>query len=103
MAFPHDGKKFEKGTSGNPKGRPKLPDIKDLIEDVIGEEGMKEVLRAMFIKATKGKSEKAADILFDRGYGKAKQQLDVTTDGEKINQPIIQMLPPSDEVKSETK
>ena len=74
-------KPFPKGVSGNPKGRPKLPDIKDLMAAVLGEEksaGMSEaerILRAIRAKAAKG-DVRAAEFLYDRGYGKPKQQVD---------------------------
>lgn len=34
--------------------------------------------------------------LWDRAHGKAKQQVDMTSGGEKIPAPIIQMLPPNE-------
>ena len=74
-------KPFPKGVSGNPKGRPKLPDIKDLMAAVLGEEksaGMSEaerILRAIRAKAAKG-DVRAAEFLYDRGYGKPKQSID---------------------------
>ena len=38
--------------------------------------------------ATKGDI-KAAQLLLDRGYGKAKQNIDITTQGEKVTIPTI--------------
>lgn len=36
MAFPHDGKKFSKGQSGNPNGRPKgIPKLRETFETII--------------------------------------------------------------------
>lgn len=36
MAFPHDGKKFPKGQSGNPNGRPKnIPKLRETFEAII--------------------------------------------------------------------
>jgi hypothetical protein len=92
---------FKKGQSGNLKGRPKVPDLSAIIMEVVGEDGIKEIIKAMAVKAKKG-GEKSSDIILDRLFGKAKQSVDLTSDGEKIAQPIIQILPPSDEIKSET-
>ena len=92
--------KFKKGQSGNPKGRPKLPDIKELMAAVLGEErhgGVTEaerILRAIRAKAAKG-DVKAAEFLYDRGYGKPKQQIE---HGGSLNTPppviTVQVLPP---------
>jgi hypothetical protein len=38
--------------------------------------------------ATKGDI-KAAQVLLDRAYGKAKQDIDITTQGEKVTVPTI--------------
>ena len=82
MAFPHDGKKFKKGTTGNQNGRPKkLPELDKLLADVLGEEkdgktAAEVILMALRLKATKGDI-RAAEVLFDRGYGKAKQDVNM--------------------------
>lgn len=74
-------KKFKKGQSGNPKGRPKkLPQLDELLADVLGEEkdgieAAKAILMALRAKATKG-DVRAAEVLLDRAYGKAKQVID---------------------------
>lgn len=74
-------KKFKKGQSGNPKGRPKkLPHLEELLADVLGEEkdgieAAKAILMALRAKATKG-DVRAAEVLLDRAYGKAKQVID---------------------------
>lgn len=73
---------FKKGQSGNPNGRPKkLPHLDKILDDVLGEEkddvtAAQAILMALRNKATKG-DVRAAEILLDRAYGKAKQTLDV--------------------------
>ena len=46
------------------------------------------VLMKLREMATKGDI-KAAQLLLDRGYGKAKQNIDITTQGEKVTIPTI--------------
>lgn len=73
---PENLKPFKKGKSGNPKGRPKLPDLAEALEEVIGADGVRDMLKAMLAKAKKG-SEKATEIVLDRMYGKSKQSIDL--------------------------
>ena len=94
-------KPFPKGVSGNPKGRPKkLPQIDVLLADVLGEENSdgieaaKIILMALRKKAAQG-DVRAAELLLDRAYGKAKQQMDVTSGGNPV--PIPQIILPKDE------
>jgi hypothetical protein len=77
-----------KGERRNPHGRPKLPDLKAAIAKVLAEEkdgmdALEAILKAQRAKAAKGDT-RAAEFLMDRGYGKAKQSIDHTTDGDKI-------------------
>jgi hypothetical protein len=72
--------KFKKGQTGNPKGRPKLPDLKEAIAKVMAEEkdgmtALEAILKALRMKAAKG-DVRAAQELLDRGYGKALQFID---------------------------
>ena len=73
--------KFKKGQTGNPNGRPrKLPQLDKLLADVLGEEkdgitAGEAILKALRAKATKG-DVRAAEVLLDRAYGKAKQTMD---------------------------
>ena len=97
MAFPHDGKKFKKGQTGNPNGQPrKLPALDKLMADVLGEEkdgitAGEAILKALRAKATKG-DVRAAEVLLDRAYGKAKQTMDAN----------VNMLEPLVIVRTET-
>ena len=99
--------KFKKGQSGNPKGRPKkIPEIDKLLADVLGEEkngtiAAEAILKALLSKATKG-DVRAAEVLLDRAYGKARQYLDHSTLGEKINQTIPPWMKAADGGKSES-
>lgn len=74
--------KFPKGKSGNPKGRPKkLPELDKLLADVLGEEkdgvtAADAILRKLRAMAASGNI-RAAEILLDRAYGKAKQPVDM--------------------------
>lgn len=80
MAFPHDGKKFVKGQSGNPKRKPhKIPELRELLANVLGDEkdgksAAEAILMALRNKAVKG-DVRAAELLLDRAYGKAKQEI----------------------------
>lgn len=81
---PENLKPFKKGQSGNPKGRPKLPDISEAVAKVLnGEEGaeleLQNLLKVQAIRASKGDT-KALELLLDRGYGKSKQSIDLKAD-----------------------
>jgi len=87
---------FKKGQSGNPNGRPKLPDLREAMAKVLAEEkdgmsALEAILKALRVKATKG-DVRAAQELLDRGFGKAKQSVDVTTNGESITGFTIEIL-----------
>lgn len=92
-------KPFKKGSDNrrNTKGRPpKLPELDKLLDIVLGEEkddvtAMETILKALQVKAAKG-DVRAAEILLERAYGKAKQPIDHTSGGEKINVPIIKWV-----------
>jgi hypothetical protein len=91
MAFPHDGNKMKKGETLNPNGRPrKLPELDKLLADVMGEEkdgltAAEAILKALRAKATKGDI-RAAEVLLDRAYGKAKQTID---NNLNVSQPLV--------------
>lgn len=85
---------FKKGQSGNPNGRPKkLPALDIIMANVMGQEkdgitAAEAIIMKLREMATKGDI-KAAQLLLDRGYGKAKQNIDITTQGEKVTIPTI--------------
>lgn len=89
---------FKKGQSGNPKGRPKkLPEIDKLLADVLGEEkdgvtAADAILRKLRAMAAQGNI-RAAEILLDRAYGKAKQAVDHTTNGKDLTVRFIDADP----------
>ena len=86
MAGKDNLKPFKKGKewNGNAKGRPKLPDLGEAMAKLLGGEdeeksGLKRVLAALQLRAENGDT-KAIEILLDRGYGKAKQTIDMKTE-----------------------
>jgi hypothetical protein len=75
---------FKKGQSGNPNGRPKLPDIKEALVKVLADEqegmtALEAILKVLRQKAIKGDI-RAIKELLDRGYGQAKQEIEQTGD-----------------------
>jgi hypothetical protein len=86
--------KFPKGQSGNPNGRPKkLPALDLIMANVLGAEkdgisAGEAIIMKLREQALKGDI-KAAQILLDRGWGKPKQNIDITTQGEKVTVPTI--------------
>jgi len=91
--------KFKKGQTGNPNGRPrKLPALDKLMADVMGEEkdglsAAEAILKALRAKATKGDI-RAAEVLLDRAYGKAKQTID---NNLNVSQPLVITLTASND------
>lgn len=88
-------KQFKKGATGNPNGRPKkLPALDKILAEVLGGEDdeqseAKEILNAMLKEAKSGNT-KAAEILLDRAYGKAKLNIDhSSSDGTMSPTPIV--------------
>jgi hypothetical protein len=83
---------YKKGHKGGP-GRPKLPDLKEILTKVLGkenEEGKTEaeqILEALKKQAKAG-NVKASQLLLDRGWGKVKDQVDITTNNESLNNKI---------------
>jgi hypothetical protein len=75
-------KLFQKGVSGNPKGGPKkIPALNELLGKVLSEEkdgktAAEVILMALRAKAARG-DVRAAEVLFDRAYGKAKQEIQI--------------------------
>ena len=72
----------------NKLGRPKkLPGLDELLLDVLGDgekknEG-KAILEALLKRAKKG-DVRAAEVLFDRGWGKVKQSVEFTVPEEQV-------------------
>jgi hypothetical protein len=85
-----------KGEVRNKTGRPKkLPRLDELLAEVLGDtqEGKTQaqnILEALLKKANNG-DVKAAALLLDRGWGKVKEQIDITTNDESLNDNKIQI------------
>lgn len=98
MPTPPEHSKFKKGQTGNPNGRPKkLPEIDKLLADVLGEEkdgitAADAILRKLRAMAAQGNI-RAAEILLDRAYGKAKQTVDMEVTQRMT---IVDDIPPID-------
>lgn len=95
MAYkkPPPASRFKKGQSGNPKGRPKLPNLREAMAKVLADEkdgvtALEATLAALRAKAVRG-DVRAAEALLDRAFGKASQMFDVTSNGQAITPPII--------------
>lgn len=93
MAKEDNLKKFKKGQSGNPKGRPKgtgLKDIKQVLSDLLSQEKNNSqlidgIMTVLVNKALKGDL-KAIDMLLSYTYGKPTQRTELTgADQEKID------------------
>ena len=86
MPIPPEHTKWKPGQSGNTNGRPKkLPDLDKLMAEILGpnkegKDGMELIIEAMLKKAAKGHV-KAAELLLNRGYGKAKQFISMNHEG----------------------
>lgn len=99
---PSPATRFKKGQSGNPKGKPKMPDLKEAMARSLGETNkdgttaLDQIIQALRRKAAQG-DVRAAELLLARGFGKVPEKVDVTTAGEKIVTPPIVWLKPDPE------
>lgn len=90
MANEKNLKPFKKGQSGNPKGRPPLRDIKEVLKDLLSQEKnntqlIDGLMSVVVNKALKGDL-KAVDMLLSYTYGKPTQKTEITgKEGEKID------------------
>jgi alkylation response protein AidB-like acyl-CoA dehydrogenase len=80
--------KFKKGQSGNPNGRPKLPDLKEAMAKVLGEEkdgrtALEAILAALRLKAARGDA-KAAELLLKYTYRQPTQEIDLKSNGKEM-------------------
>ena len=79
-----DGRRNNKGTPGNKGGRPPKADEIKLIEQMDAIAAPSEAWAALWGKVQEGDTQ-AIKTWLEYRFGKPKQQLDVTTDGEKLN------------------
>lgn len=91
-------KKWKKGQSGNPKGRPPtLPDLNILVAKVLSEtkgditaaEAILKKLVHRAITESSANGVRSAEILLERGYGKVKQDLGITSEVTNITRTIL--------------
>jgi len=87
----------KKGDIRNPKGAPKkLPNLDTILANVLGaqnEDGItaaEQIIDAIRRRANSG-DVKAANLLLERGWGKVKEKIDITTNEESLNKPSIQI------------
>jgi Family of unknown function (DUF5681) len=82
--------KFPKGVSGNPNGRPKLPDLKEAMAKILGEEkdgkiALEAILAGLRAKAVRG-DVRAAELLFKYTYKQAIQEIDIKSNNKELKQ-----------------
>jgi hypothetical protein len=85
--IPH---KFKKGQSGNPNGRPKLPDLKEAMAKILGEEkdgkiALEAILAGLRAKAVRGDA-RAAELLLKYTYSQPTQKI------EQVGTPTIRIV-----------
>ena len=80
------GKPFEKGQTGNPSGRPKMPQhLKDLFRGKLSKLAvgvLEDILNGVDSTAKSSDRLKAAELVLDRSWGKAVQEVDATVDAK---------------------
>ena len=76
------GRRFKPGQSGNPGGRPKR-DMAAEIAQAIFEENPEAIYRAM-LKALKRGNPKVFAVLAERGFGRLKETIELSTNEEVL-------------------
>ena len=80
---------WEKGQSGNPKGRPKGPSLNNLLSERLMEvkdgRSKAQYLADVLLEMALSKDKFAIGLIWERMEGKALQQIDMTSAGESLN------------------
>ena len=84
-----DGRRNNKGTKGNKGGRPSRSEEQKLIEHLTP---MNELALESLVKGLEKKEQSAVKLFFEYFYGKPQQRVDVTTNEESLNMPIINFV-----------
>ncbi len=84
-----DGRINNKGTKGNKGGRPSKAEEQKLIENLTPMNA--DALKSLEI-GLKNKEQWAVKLFFEYFYGKPQQRVDVTTNDESLNIPIINFV-----------
>jgi len=84
-----DKRKHNKGTKGNKGGRPSKAEEQKLIENLTP-------MNAKALEALKkgldNKEQWSVKLFFEYFYGKPQQRVDVTTNDESLNMPVINFI-----------
>lgn len=91
-----DGRRNNKGTKGNRGGRPSRSEEQKLIEHLTPMNGL--ALESLE-KGLEKKEQWAVKLFFEYFYGKPQQRVDVTTNEESLNMPIINFVETESVVK----
>jgi|TARA_R110001632_G_scaffold3428_5_gene15374 hypothetical protein len=84
-----DGRINNKGTKGNKGGRPSKAEEQKLIENLTPMNA--DALKSLQI-GLKNKEQWAVKLFFEYFYGKPQQRVDVTSNSETLNIPIINFV-----------
>ena len=84
-----DGRINNKGTKGNKGGRPSKAEEQKLIENLTPMNS--DALKSLEV-GLKNKEQWAVKLFFEYFYGKPQQRVDVTTNFESLNIPIINFI-----------
>lgn len=98
MAFPHDGKKFKKGQSGNPTGENYQKTIDTIVREFLEKKTEAKIggkvqevknldlmLEAQLRQSIERKDTRAFTALMDRAYGKSKETIELANrEGEEF-------------------
>lgn len=78
--------KFKKGQTGNPNGRPREKEIKELLLTYFDDKKVNDILKSLHTKAIKGDIRAISEVL-DRTLGKA-QQLNLNQQLDEHGNPV---------------
>ena len=84
-----DGRSNNKGTKGNKGGRPSKAEEQKLIENLTP---MNPMALKSLEQGLEKKEQWAVKLFFEYFYGKPQQRVDVTTNSESLNMPVINFV-----------